>query len=273
MQILDRLIGHAAQFFGLGGALAQHRHQRLGALQQLRKLRRPTGPAPLWATLSRLGHPTPHSLAAPGISRLDGGPTLPAALTRGEIVDNVAARRQECSRCAAGPWAQFGEDPVIYMVEMDFPHPGRLPEWHDWYLAHIRVLLTVPGFRASQRFEAVVGTHLHYLALHEVESAALFDSEAYRSRGGPASTGEWRQLQTNWHRNLLAGLDAAPDVPAAAYLLVLRDAPGIPDVPGGLAIRLLDVVGLDRTVKQCGLAVLNDPAPVLDLARRDWRVQ
>ena len=69
MQILDRLIGHAAQFLGLGGALAQNRHQRLGALQQLREIRRPTGPAPLWATLSRLGHPTPllsPSTASPG---------------------------------------------------------------------------------------------------------------------------------------------------------------------------------------------------------------
>ena len=38
---------------------------------------------------------------------------------------------------------------MIYMVEMDFPHPERLREWHEWYLAHIRVLLTVPGFRAQ----------------------------------------------------------------------------------------------------------------------------
>src|SRR3954469_2014512 len=65
MQILDRLIGHAAQFLGLGGALAQNRHQRLGALQQLREIRRPTGPARLWAALSRLGHPTPHSSPSP----------------------------------------------------------------------------------------------------------------------------------------------------------------------------------------------------------------
>src|ERR1700720_354091 len=98
-------------------------------------------------------------------------------------------------------------DAVIYMVEMDFPHPEREAEWHAWYLAHIRVLLSVPGFRASQRFKATLATPSPYLALHEVSSAALFDSPAYRSRGGPASVGEWRQLQTNWHRNLLDGLD------------------------------------------------------------------
>ena len=161
---------------------------------------------------------------------------------------------------------------MIYMVEMDFPHPERLQEWHDWYLAHIHVLLTMPGFRASQRFETVVDGPPRYLALHEVASAALFESEAYRSRGGPASTGEWRQLQTNWHRNLLDGLDKTPDVPTGAYLLLLRDARDA-KLPPGIAVSWLRGVGLDHTIEECGLAVLNDPAPVLDLARRDPRIR
>ncbi len=161
---------------------------------------------------------------------------------------------------------------MIYMVEMDFPHPERLQEWHAWYLAHIRVLLTVPGFRASQRFEAVVDTPSPYLALHEVESAALFDSTAYRSRGGPASTGEWRQLQTNWHRNLLEGLDQTPDVPAGGHILLLRDARDV-KLPARIEVAWLRGVGLDRTLTECGLAVLHDSAPVLDLARRDPRVR
>ena len=113
---------------------------------------------------------------------------------------------------------------MIYMVEMDFPHPERLAEWHDWYLAHIRVLQTVPGFRASQRFQAITETPSPYLALHEVASPAMFESPDYRARGGPASTGEWRALQTNWHRNLLDGLDETPEVPADRFLVVLRDA-------------------------------------------------
>src|SRR5438874_5622994 len=137
---------------------------------------------------------------------------------------------------------------------------------------HIRVLLTVPGFRASQRFEAVTETPSRYLALHEVESAALFDSEAYRSHGGPASTGEWRQLQTNWHRNLLDGLDQTPDVPRDAYLLLLRDVRDV-KLPAGIAVDRLRGVGLDRTIDECGLAVLNGPAPLLDLASHGQRVR
>ncbi|HLY45020.1 MAG TPA: hypothetical protein VKQ73_05540 [Stellaceae bacterium] len=161
---------------------------------------------------------------------------------------------------------------MIYMVEMDFPHPERVNEWHAWYSAHIRVLLSVPGFRASQRFEAIVANPSPYLALHEVASAALFDSPTYRSRGGPASTGEWRALQTNWHRNLLEGLAATPEVPPEAHVLLLRDARDAV-LPEPVTLAWLRGVGLDRTIGECGLAVIADPAPFIPLARRDARVR
>ena len=162
---------------------------------------------------------------------------------------------------------------MIYMVEMGFPHPERLAGWHDWYLRHIRVLLTVPGFRASQRFEAVVDNPSPYLALHEVASADLFESDAYRNRGGPTSVGEWRSLQTNWHRNLLDGLDETPEVSADAYLLMLRDARDVM-LPAGITVYWLRGVGLDGTVKECGLTMLSYPgSSVLDLASRDERVR
>ena len=161
---------------------------------------------------------------------------------------------------------------MIYMVEMDFPHPQRAAEWHAWYLAHIRVLLSVPGFRASQRFQAILPTPAPYLALHEVASAGIFDSPAYRSRGGPASVGEWRSLQTNWHRNLLDGLDETPEAPDDAHLLVLRDARDAA-LPAGIAVTWLLGAGLDGTIGECGLAVVKDPAPLLPLAGRDERVR
>src|SRR5690349_17964317 len=103
--------------------------------------------------------------------------------------------------------------PMIYMVEMDFRHPSREAEWNAWYLAHIRVLQTVPGFRASQRFQAIVPNPSPYLALHEVSGRGLFESAAYRGRGGPTSVGEWHDLQSNWHRNLLDGIEGMPEVP------------------------------------------------------------
>src|SRR5260370_26076649 len=158
------------------------------------------------------------------------------------------------------------------MVEMGFPHPEREAGWHGWYLGHIRVLLTVPGFRASQRFKAIGATPSPYLALHEVASAALFDSPAYRARGGPASTGEWRALQTNWHRNPLDGVEESPEVPAEAHLLLLRDARDAV-LPEGLAVTWLRGVGLDRTIEECALTVVRDPAPPIALAARDGRTR
>ncbi|HEX3864869.1 MAG TPA: hypothetical protein VHY35_24550 [Stellaceae bacterium] len=160
---------------------------------------------------------------------------------------------------------------MIYMVEMDFPHPEREAAWHDWYMAHIRVLQTVPGFRASQRFKAIVETPAPFLALHEVASAELFDSDVYRSRGGPASTGEWRALHTNWQRNLLEGVDDTPDVPADKHVLLVRDARDAA-LPAGIAPTWLRGVGLDRSLDECGLAIIDDPQPFVDLARRDPRV-
>jgi hypothetical protein len=161
---------------------------------------------------------------------------------------------------------------MIYMVEMAFPHPARLAEWHHWYLAHIRVLLTVPGFRASQRFEAIVDNPSPYLALHEVSGPEMFESPAYRGRGGPTSVGEWHDLQTNWHRNLLDGLKNTPDVPADAHLLMLRDADNA-TLPNGVEPTWMRAIALDRSVERCSLTVIYDPTPFLDLARRDNRVR
>jgi hypothetical protein len=158
------------------------------------------------------------------------------------------------------------------MVEMDMKLDDREAEWHAWYIAHIKVLLTVPGFRASQRFKSLLPCPAPYLALHQVDSGAIFDSPEYRSRGGPGSTGEWRERHMNWRRNLLEGRDDTPDVPADKYVLRVE---GVRDaaLPDGIALGWTKAVGLDRDAAEFGLAVIGDPAPLLALARRDDRVR
>jgi hypothetical protein len=158
------------------------------------------------------------------------------------------------------------------MVEMDMQLGGREAEWHEWYLAHIKVLLTVPGFRASQRFQSLLPAPAPYLALHQVDSGAIFDSAEYRSRGGPASTGEWRARHSNWRRNLLEGLAETPEVADGAALLRLENARDI-GLPAGVRVAWTKVAGLDRDAMEFGLAVLNDPTALLDLARGDERVR
>jgi hypothetical protein len=161
---------------------------------------------------------------------------------------------------------------MIYMVEMDMRLGDREAEWHDWYLAHIRVLLTVPGFRASQRFQSLLPCPAPYLALHQVDSGAIFESAEYRACGGPASTGDWRSLHLNWRRNLLDGLTETPDVPANAHLLRLENARDVA-LPAGISLAWTKAVGLDRDADDFALAAIADPAPLLPLAERDPRVR
>jgi hypothetical protein len=166
------------------------------------------------------------------------------------------------------PW----ENAVIYMVEMDMRLDDKEAEWHEWYVAHIRVLLSVPGFRASQRFQSILPAPAPYLALHQVDSGAIFDSPEYRSRGGPGSTGDWRERHSNWRRNLLEGLDATPEVAPKSHLLRLENARDVA-LPAGVSLAWTKAVGLDRDAQEFGLAVIDDPAPLLDLAHRDTRVR
>ena len=158
------------------------------------------------------------------------------------------------------------------MVEMDMRLDDREAEWHEWYLAHIKVLLTVPGFRASQRFKSVLPCPAPYLALHQVDSGAIFDSPEYRSRGGPASTGDWRERHSNWRRNLLEGLAETPDVPADKYVLRVENARDVV-LPAETPLVWTKAVGLDRDTQEFGFAVIGDAAPLLALARRDPRVR
>jgi hypothetical protein len=144
---------------------------------------------------------------------------------------------------------------MVYMVEMALLAPGRRAEWDAWYVAHQHRLLAIPGFRASQRFEAVHGAPSPFVALHEVESAAVFASAAYRATAGPANTGEWQSKMGNWHRNLF-DLERTPDVPGDARLVVVDGA------DAGIAATWMQAVGLDRSVARRGLAVM--PAPAAD---------
>jgi hypothetical protein len=143
---------------------------------------------------------------------------------------------------------------MIYMVEMALLDLARRAEWDAWYVAHQHRLLAIPGFRASQRFEAIHAVRSPFVALHEVDAAEVFASAAYRAQAGPSNTGEWQARMGHWHRNLF---DAAhtPDVADDARLVVI-EADAASAVPAGLPVAWMDAVGLDRSVPRRGLAVL-----------------
>ena len=143
---------------------------------------------------------------------------------------------------------------MIYMVEMNLLDTARRAEWDAWYVAHQHRLLSIPGFRASQRFEAIHPATSPFVALHEVASADIFTRPAYRARAGPTNTGEWQAKMNNWPRNLFA-LDHTPDVPMEARLVVV-ESDGAAGLPNGASVTWMDAVGLDRSAPRRGLAVM-----------------
>ena len=141
---------------------------------------------------------------------------------------------------------------MIYMVEMALLDTARRAQWDAWYVAHQHRLLSIPGFRASQRFEAVHPASSPFVALHEVASGAVFTSAVYRAKAGPTNTGEWRTKMDNWHRNLFDRAHT-PDVGMDSRLVVVEDGASLaPDV----VVTWMASLGLDRSVIRRGLAIL-----------------
>jgi hypothetical protein len=151
---------------------------------------------------------------------------------------------------------------MIYMVEMDLIDRDRRVAWDAWYLAHTKMLLTMPGFHATQRFECLHEAPAPFVAIHHVDGPDFFESDPYRNQAGPAGTGEWRTRHVNWSRNLFNGIDATPTVPLEGGLLVVEEG-GEVGVPDGLSVTWLNSIGLDKDVARRGFAVADD----IELAR------
>jgi hypothetical protein len=147
---------------------------------------------------------------------------------------------------------------MIYMVEMALLDTARRAEWDAWYVAHQHRLLSIPGFRASQRFEAIHAAASPFVALHEVDSADVFTGPTYRAQAGPGNTGEWQTKMDHWHRNLFDGVEHTPDVPMAARLVVVEDGTSL--LGDRVAVQWMKAAGLDRSVERRGLAVMSPDA-------------
>jgi hypothetical protein len=148
---------------------------------------------------------------------------------------------------------------MIYTVDCAFTDPSQLSAWNAYYDdKKLPALLTLPGFRASQRFRAITEAPAPYLALHSIRDAAVLDQAVYRDVGG-GTFGGWEHSITNWDRNLFTGMEAAPEVSSEQCLVLLDDRAAAGTVPGTEFI-WLDIVGLDRTTSQRGLAIVDGRA-------------
>jgi hypothetical protein len=147
---------------------------------------------------------------------------------------------------------------MIYTVECAFTDPAREAEWNVHYSGEkLDNLLRLPGWRTSQRFRALTPIGAPYFAMHTLRDAGVLGGQ-YRSVGGGVFGG-WEDEISNWHRNLFAGIDTAPEVAPDECLVVATDPTATFRFPA-LTFRWMDACGLDRSVAMLGLAIVDRAA-------------
>ena len=143
---------------------------------------------------------------------------------------------------------------MIFMSQSGITDSSREADWDRWYLEHLEIMATVPGISSAQRFKTKSAGHSPSLGMYSVASPDVFQDPYYLSVRG---MGEWLPLidRRHYKRNLFAGAEVAPEVPAGKCLLVAdREKPEI-------AVRdvewlWLECVGIDRSTPYRGIAVV-----------------
>ena len=143
---------------------------------------------------------------------------------------------------------------MIFMSQSGLTDPAREPQWDDWYVDHLNLMMTVPGFHSAQRFKTASPGYSPSLAMYTVDSEDVFKGAYYLSVRG---MGEWAPLidRRYYMRNLFGGLDAAPAVaPGEVLLVVDRDQPdeNLKDVTW------LPSVAIDRSPPYRGIRVIRE---------------
>lgn len=144
------------------------------------------------------------------------------------------------------------------MSQSAITEPSRERDWDEWYIDHLRIMVSVPGIGSAQRFKTSTPAYPRSLAMYSIASAGIFDDPYYQSVRG---MGEWLQLidRRYYRRNLFDGLERAPAVNVGHLLLVAdRDAPE-GDL-AGVMWSWLECVGIDRSTRYRGIAVIHKDA-------------
>ena len=149
---------------------------------------------------------------------------------------------------------------MIFMSQSGLTDTRRAADWDLWYVEHLRIMLSVPGISSAQRFVTDAQDRSPSLAMYSIAGAEVFDDPYYRSVRG---LGEWQPLvdRRYYQRNLFSGLERAPAVDRASYLLV-ADRPAEDGTLADLNLTWLTCIGIDRSTAVRGIGVVaTPPAP------------
>ena len=143
---------------------------------------------------------------------------------------------------------------MIFISQSGITDHTREAQWDQWYIEHLRIMVTVPGISSAQRFKADTPGFPPSLAIYSITSPAVFTDPYYLSVRG---MGEWLPLidRRHYRRNLFEGLEHAPLAADDARLLV-ADRLQPQDAIGGIEWIWLKSVGLDCSTPYRGIAVV-----------------
>lgn len=104
------------------------------------------------------------------------------------------------------------KSPGLLLVMMEIP-PEHEEEFNRWYNEeHVPERLSIPGIVRARRFQAIEGS-LKYLALYELESPDVLDTDAYKYWTNEGKT-EWTKKITDrlsgYVRNVYVEILSAP---------------------------------------------------------------
>lgn len=135
---------------------------------------------------------------------------------------------------------------MLYIVECSYADPESEAGWNTFYSQHkLPALVSVSGFRASQRFRALSPGGPVYLAIHNITDAAVIASEAYRLKGG-GNFSRWQAHIRDWRRNLYRYDGVFPQVSQDDVLLLSPAPLDFVDAELGYQPTILQAAGLDN---------------------------
>jgi hypothetical protein len=111
--------------------------------------------------------------------------------------------RRVCELILDGP--EWTRDAPYQLIVCMTPPPGSEDDFVAWYREeHIRMLLAVPGWRRVRLFRQVEGSGPAFMAVHELESPAVFDRPEYEASIGTPWRKRIRASVLRYERNLFA---------------------------------------------------------------------
>ena len=112
---------------------------------------------------------------------------------------------------------EWTRDAPYQLIVCMTPPPGREDDFIAWYREeHIPMLLQVPGWRRARLSRQVEGNGPAFMALHELESPAVFEQPEYQAASATPWRKRIRESVLRYERNMFELWRPMPENAAAA---------------------------------------------------------